>query len=70
MPRSPKKKKKVSAQAGKDSTNPEVPSVALVGSTSVMVQRAIASGARHGIKILPGRVNPATGEEIRRSRRI
>ena len=62
MQRSPKKKKKESAQAAKYLSNPEVPSSALVGSTSVMVQRAIASGARHGIKILPGRANPATGD--------
>ena len=27
-----------------------------------MVQRAIASGARHGIEFVPGRANPALGD--------
>ena len=38
-----------------------IPSVALDGSESLMVKRAIASAARHGIELKPGRINPARG---------
>ena len=62
MPRSTKKKKKSTDKYNNDSPTPEIPAIALVGTTSLMVQRAIASAARHGINLIPGRANPALGD--------
>ena len=42
-------------------TSVDIPSICLTRGPSLMVQRAIASGARHGIELIPGRVNPAIG---------
>ena len=38
-----------------------IPSIFLGKGKSLIVQRAIASGARHGIELVPGRANPAMG---------
>ena len=43
------------------SFNNQIPSILLSHGPSIMVQKAIASAARHGIKLKPGRPNPATG---------
>ena len=61
MPRSNKKKKASPKYPGTVSLV-DVPSIALDGAPSIMVQRCIASAARHGIKLIPGRANPAAGD--------
>ena len=74
MPRSNKKKKNSpigSPIPGCPSPSPfgktpsflsdEIPSFFLNGGPSLMVQRAIASAARQGLELMPGRANPALG---------
>ena len=61
MPRSNKKKKsKPERQSTPDPV--DIPFSVFEGAPSQMVQQAIASGARHGIQLLPGRVNQAVGD--------
>ena len=70
MPRSGKKKRNGRAMTsivGQPPSPPtvfpdDIPSAVLDGSTSLMVQKAIASAARHGIQLVPGRANPAIGD--------
>ena len=61
MPRGNKKKKNKPPNT-KSSPLVDIPSAVLSGGPSLMVRRAVASGARHGIKLIPGRVNPALGD--------
>ena len=61
MPRSNKKKKsKPERQNTPDLV--DIPSAVFEEAPSLMIQQAIASGARHGIQLLPGRVNQAVGD--------
>ena len=74
MPRSNKKKRGpiVSSLIGSpsptsinkmssSSISDEIPSFFLNVGSTLMVQRAIASAARQGIELMPGRANPALG---------